>query len=349
MNEKIPIKQLSLKVAANTGCTDAYAEDFIKKFFSLISDKLTSGESVSIDGLGTFTTGHSGDYPVNFIPDSKLANAVNAPFSMFEPEIINNNISEEMLDSISSDNEIEDVDEAPISVEITNEMTDAPTSESFETSISEDENDDAEDVPPIAPIADDILEEDTETSTTIDSYTEEIEIESPAMELSDVNQDVNNTVVESATDTETISDSATAKDLPPIPPAMPTPPPMPTDNIQMAIEADNASEIIEETAEMPKASETPAMPETPRLMPEVDMPPMPIEVEDTKPDDTYTLREQINAEQQSTTHEEFIGDNHAQVQATSEGMMKWFIFGLVTGLAIGALALIGYAVYFVNS
>lgn len=352
MNEKIPIKQLSLKVAANTGCTDAYAEEFIKKFFSLITDKLTNGESVSIDGLGTFTyTGQPGDSPVNFIPDSKLANAVNAPFSMFEPEIINDNISEEMLNSVSSGNEIDDVDETPISVETTNDTTDVPTSEAFETSVSEDKNADIEAKLPITPITDDILEDTDHPTATLDSC-EEIEIESPAMEHSDVNQDVNDAVAESdtITDPTTVSNSAIAKDIPPIPPAVPTHLPIPTDNVQMAIETDNESESVDdETTETPETTATPTMPETPPQMPIVDMPPMQTESSGTKTDNMCALLEQTNAEQPSTTNEEFIDNEYTQVQATSESSMKWFIFGLVTGLAIGALALIGYAVYFVNS
>lgn len=98
MNEKIPIKSLSEQVASRVNIEISDAQGAIKSIFSLIAEVLKEGKSVTINGLGTFSPDVNPLEPVSFIPDAELAEELNAPFSMFEPERLSDSVSEADLD-----------------------------------------------------------------------------------------------------------------------------------------------------------------------------------------------------------------------------------------------------------
>lgn len=100
MNNKITFPRLATLIADNSGRSKRFSEDFLREFFSLISESLESGESVKIKGLGTFrlsrvearksidvTTGQPmeilGHSKVVFVPAKELADTVNSPFEAF--------------------------------------------------------------------------------------------------------------------------------------------------------------------------------------------------------------------------------------------------------------------------
>ncbi|MDE6649055.1 MAG: HU family DNA-binding protein [Muribaculaceae bacterium] len=100
MNKKITFPRLSAMLADKSGRSKRFSEDFLREFFSLISERLEAGESVKIKGFGTFrlsrveprksvdvTTGEameiSGHSKVVFVPAKELASAVNSPFEAF--------------------------------------------------------------------------------------------------------------------------------------------------------------------------------------------------------------------------------------------------------------------------
>ena len=100
MNEKITFPRLAALLADKSGRSKRFSEDFLREFFSLISERLEAGDSVKVKGLGTFrlsrvesrrsvdvNTGDpmeiSGHSKVVFIPAKELAEAVNAPFEAF--------------------------------------------------------------------------------------------------------------------------------------------------------------------------------------------------------------------------------------------------------------------------
>lgn len=101
MNNKITFPALVALVALKSGLTKEKSEEFLKEFFRLIAEALREGESVKIKTLGTFklvsvetrrsvnvTNGEEilipGHNRIVFVPSKELADAVNAPFSMFE-------------------------------------------------------------------------------------------------------------------------------------------------------------------------------------------------------------------------------------------------------------------------
>lgn len=97
MNEKIPLKRFATAVAEKSGIDTAEAEAFIKALFKLVADELRTGQSVHVGGLGEFRLTNNPDDPVVFIPDVAWAEAVNAPFAMFEPVELANDITEQEL------------------------------------------------------------------------------------------------------------------------------------------------------------------------------------------------------------------------------------------------------------
>lgn len=117
MNNKITFPRLATMLADASGRSKRFSEDFLREFFTLISEQLESGDSVKIKGFGTFrlsrveprksvdvTTGQpmeiSSHSKVVFIPAKELADAVNTPFEAFTAVEIDDNID---LQSIELD------------------------------------------------------------------------------------------------------------------------------------------------------------------------------------------------------------------------------------------------------
>ena len=105
MNSKISLPEMVDLLSRKSDCTKKEAEAFLKEFFTLATEILSSGESLKINGLGVFKpvwvekrnsvnvqTGQPceipGHYKLSFTPDKSMRDAVNAPFACFEAEII---------------------------------------------------------------------------------------------------------------------------------------------------------------------------------------------------------------------------------------------------------------------
>ena len=104
MNQKIPFHQLSARIASATGISEDSADIFAKNFFDILSEELIKGETVKIKGLGEFALyeEENGEKDIRFTPDKDLAETLNAPFAMFEPVTLNDEVTESML-SIEKD------------------------------------------------------------------------------------------------------------------------------------------------------------------------------------------------------------------------------------------------------
>lgn len=102
MNNKITFPRLAAMLADKSGRSKRFAEDFLREFFSLVSETLEIGESVKIKDIGSFrlsyveprksvdvTTGLpmeiSGHTKVVFTPAKELAEKINSPFEAFAP------------------------------------------------------------------------------------------------------------------------------------------------------------------------------------------------------------------------------------------------------------------------
>ena len=109
MNEKISFPDLVGLLSSKMNITKKEAETFLKEFFTVSTEVITSGEELRINGLGLFKpiwveargsinvqTGEPveipGHYKLSFIPDKVLREAVNAPFSSFSVEVLNDHV-----------------------------------------------------------------------------------------------------------------------------------------------------------------------------------------------------------------------------------------------------------------
>lgn len=106
MNQKIPFHELSARIALATGIGAESAELFVKNFFDLLSEALTSGENVRIKGLGAFNVIESnGERNIEFIPDKEITDVINAPFAIFEAVSLNDDLSDEMLVEVDKESQ----------------------------------------------------------------------------------------------------------------------------------------------------------------------------------------------------------------------------------------------------
>lgn len=120
MNEKISFPDLVTLLATKLNVTKKDAEAFLKEFFTISTEVISSGEELRINELGVFKpiwveprasvnvqTGEPveipGHYKVSFVPDKTLREAVNAPFSSFSVEILNDHVSTEAMMAVAEE------------------------------------------------------------------------------------------------------------------------------------------------------------------------------------------------------------------------------------------------------
>lgn len=139
MNRKIPFHELASLLAANCNISPEEAEDFIKNFFDQIAGSLGEGESVKIKGIGTFGLTGEKDTPVSFTPDAEIADTINAPFALFEPEVLSDTLSDEALADIDAPvNVTESIENEPSAPETsTDDNSPLPTIPSEEAAKNE--------------------------------------------------------------------------------------------------------------------------------------------------------------------------------------------------------------------
>lgn len=186
MNEKISFPDLVGLLSSKMNITKKEAETFLKEFFTVSTEIITSGEELRINGLGLFKpiwvevrgsiniqTGEPveipGHYKLSFIPDKVLREAVNAPFSSFSVEVLNDHVPIEDMTAVPS----QDIDE----------NNDICNTENVELQDSKEIREKEEEDEPIEPAheyiqedksADEESSESTVSSQEIEKFQEEI-------------------------------------------------------------------------------------------------------------------------------------------------------------------------------
>ena len=186
MNEKISFPDLVGLLSSKMNITKKEAETFLKEFFTVSTEVITSGEELRIYGLGLFKpiwveargsiniqTGEPveipGHYKLSFIPDKVLREAVNAPFSSFSVEVLNDHVPIEDMTAVPS----QDIDE----------NNDICNTENVELQDSKEIREKEEEDEPIEPAheyiqedksADEESSESTVSSQEIEKFQEEI-------------------------------------------------------------------------------------------------------------------------------------------------------------------------------
>lgn len=137
---KLTQRMLAERMAADHNLDAVETERFISEFFSLIAKSLSESGAVTIKGLGSFRSDvRSGNVMIDYVPDSRLSEQVNAPFSFFEPVKLSDSVTDEMLDAIDRCGEIHEKTETPAetadneveiaTVDRTAETAETPTAE----------------------------------------------------------------------------------------------------------------------------------------------------------------------------------------------------------------------------
>ena len=178
MNEKISFPDLVGLLSSKMNITKKEAETFLKEFFTVSTEIITSGEELRINGLGLFKpiwveargsiniqTGEPveipGHYKLSFIPDKVLREAVNAPFSSFSVEVLNDHVPIEDMTAVPS----QDIDE----------NNDICNTENVELQDSKEIREKEEEDEPIEPAHEYIQSsESTVSSQEIEKFQEEI-------------------------------------------------------------------------------------------------------------------------------------------------------------------------------
>lgn len=108
----MPLPDIIKRIADLNGCSEATAAMFVAEFTDILTKALTESGNATIKGLGTFQRIESGnDITVEFAPDGSLASAVNAPFSMFDPVELDDEITAEMLETAATNDVTPNVNE----------------------------------------------------------------------------------------------------------------------------------------------------------------------------------------------------------------------------------------------
>lgn len=104
MEDKLTIENLAALLAAKMNMEQADADAFVCSFFALIEEGLKRDKYVKIKGLGTFKliTEADNEGKVVFIPDAALKEAVNKPFSHFQPVELNEGVHFDDIDENES-------------------------------------------------------------------------------------------------------------------------------------------------------------------------------------------------------------------------------------------------------
>ncbi len=137
MDKKLNLTDLCEFYVKASGVSGAEAELFARSFFDVVVEGLEKDGSVKINGLGTFkvvevesrssvniSTGErfeiSGHNRITFIPADSLKDTINAPFAMFEPVEVDDDIDneEEEKDFSNDDVRAEDNVKSEVGAEI---------------------------------------------------------------------------------------------------------------------------------------------------------------------------------------------------------------------------------------
>lgn len=96
------LQELASAVAkANPNVTPDIVDRFVNAFFASVTESLIKDGNVKINGFGTFVHTAEPKHQISFIPSDDMADTVNTPFSMFEPEELSDDVTDEMLENNS--------------------------------------------------------------------------------------------------------------------------------------------------------------------------------------------------------------------------------------------------------
>ena len=120
MNKKFTFPELAELLSVATNTSKRMSELFLRELFATIAQSLIEGDSVKVKGLGVFkvsdvssrksidvNTGQAieiaGHKKITFTPDKSMAEAVNASFACFEAVVLDDDVTNEMIQEIDDE------------------------------------------------------------------------------------------------------------------------------------------------------------------------------------------------------------------------------------------------------
>ena len=120
MNKKLTFPELAELLSVATNTSKRMSELFLRELFATIAQSLIEGDSVKVKGLGVFkvsdvssrksidvNTGQAieiaGHKKITFTPDKSMAEAVNASFACFEAVVLDDDVTNEMIQEIDEE------------------------------------------------------------------------------------------------------------------------------------------------------------------------------------------------------------------------------------------------------
>ena len=148
----MPLPEIVATLIKVNGCSEAMASAFLNEFAQIIAEGLTEDGNVTVKGIGTFRLIDLGNETgVEFAPDKAMSEAVNAPFSIFEPVELDDEITEEMLSEAEGADETGETASTYEPKETTEEvLTDTTVAETVTDEVKPTEMTDETDVAEIA-------------------------------------------------------------------------------------------------------------------------------------------------------------------------------------------------------
>lgn len=352
MNQKLPFHELAQLYAEVTGVNLEDSERFLKNFFDLLGESIINGQEVSIKSIGSFTLVRNLDEPVAFTPAPELARSINAPFALFEPELLADETTDEALEAIAlepivipeiEEEKIDSLPEPETHLEIETETIEAETIAAETTIISEIASEIPNDEPlPTAPVEDTATTSDTPTEETQSISTEETtEVETP-VEPSPAESEPIEPVIEPelsvpTVDTPEPDEAPAATPLPPMFHGAPTPEPVTV----TPAEETSTEEPIPVEPKQPEDTLTQSVATEP-IKPTVSTPPAPVKPIAPKFEVDLIPEEPEELVQKPRRHREHRSEHrhseHRSHKKSNSGFGLGFLVGILVGLALGACA-----------
>ncbi|MBD5257622.1 MAG: hypothetical protein HDS52_02880 [Barnesiella sp.] len=184
MKQTIAISAFAGMLARQSGYTVEFCEHFVIEMFKTVTDALKESDKVTVKGFGTFSVDESGS--VAFTPDDTFAADVNAPFDCFEPEVLDDDVTEEILMDEGEDDKpaAEGVpEETEATAEEPVESPEETEKEVTETVVEEESVEESEgkneDNAEVAPIEESVNDNEAEENT-VNSVAEDVPVEEDA-------------------------------------------------------------------------------------------------------------------------------------------------------------------------
>lgn len=176
----LPLPVIVAQLTKINGCSEDLARAFLVDFADLVGAALADQGFCEVKGIGVFRKIEAGGtVTVEFGPDPSLAEAVNLPFSMFEPVELDDEVTEDMLEAAAEEAETSvmepltaakrDEAQADMAVpsEVDEETSDVDASEVGNTADAEPQTEESEEARHVTetPVRETVVEDTVEEET----------------------------------------------------------------------------------------------------------------------------------------------------------------------------------------